>query len=76
MITSNMIPLSMSLYCICQVNLARRVGIDGDDVRGMAWDEVPLPSVVTSTVKITGTGVYLDLRCGVREIEFYTGTSE
>ena len=58
------------------MNLARRQGSDGDDLVGMAWDEMALPSVVTSNVIVTALEVYNNLRGGALEIELYSGRSK
>ena len=58
------------------MNLARRLGGDGDDLAGMAWDEMVLPSVVTFTVTFTAVEVYNNLRGGALKIELYTGKSK
>ena len=58
------------------MNLARRQGSRGFDVAGMAWDEMVLPAMVTSSVILTALEVYNNLRGGALEIELYTGMSK
>ena len=58
------------------MHLSRRQGIHGNDIAGMAWDEMVLESVVTSTVNLTVLNVYNNQRGGAIEIELYTGRSK
>ena len=59
-----------------QMDLSDRPGRDGSDLAGMAWDEMSLVPVVTSSVLFTATKVYKNNRCGALEIELYTGISK
>ena len=59
-----------------QMDLSRRQGKKGHGLAGMAWDEMSLVPVVTSSVNFTALEVYFNLRCGAIGIELYTGRSK
>ena len=59
------------------MDLSQRQGNTGNDLMGMAWDEMALVPVVTPSVVFTALEVYNNAgRCGSVEIELYTGISE
>ena len=50
------------------MDLSDRSGRDGSDMAGMAWDEIALVPVVTSSVCFTAIKVYKN-----KEVELYIG---
>ena len=62
---------------LLQMNLTRRQGRNGNDLKGMAWDEMALVPVVTTSIVFTALEVYSNrYRCGARDIELYIGISK
>ena len=54
----------------------RQGGVGGLDLAGMAWDEMVLESVLTSSVLFTVIEIYNDNQGGALEMELYTGSSK
>ena len=59
-----------------QMSLSRRQGRLGTNLKGMAWDEMALAPLETSSIIFNATEVYRNGRNGFIEIEIYTGTSQ
>ena len=55
------------------MDLSDRSGRDASDMAGMAWDEIALVLVVTSSVCFTAIKVYKNNRCRALKVELYIG---